>query len=127
MKNVVATSSGDQYQNGNIKFLMWVYTSNDHRCLLSTKVLDPMGFSDEEFQGGRLTKTHHTAALRKILRVALDIMVRSDPTTSPIMLSNLNFVVFSEYLLSLRRVNKKWKRKKEVAGSRSPPSAQHTD
>jgi len=40
-------------------------------------------------------------------------MVRSDPTTSPIILANLNFLVFSEYLLSLRRVNKKRKRKKK--------------
>ena len=96
MKHVVATSSSNQYQTGCITFLMWIYNSDSYRCLLTPSVLHPMGFAKEECDGGRITKTQLNTAHRGLLRIGLDSMVRSDPTTSPITLANLNFVVFSE-------------------------------
>ena len=113
MKGVVADSSGDQYTTRNLKFILWVYDHPSHKNIIVPCLLDTMNGAQEDLDAKRITATQHKMAVRLVVKTCLTQMVRTDPSTCPIKLQNLNFTIFSEYLMSLKRVKVKKKRKRK--------------
>ena len=122
MKGVVANSSMNQYTARNVNFILWLYEHKSYRYLIKPSIFDAMNIAKEGYEDKRLNKVQYGMALRGMIKLSLEQMDRKDPLTCPIKLQNLNFTIYSEYLLSLRRVRRKRKRKKRRCDTAPVPN-----
>ena len=74
------------------------------------------------YEEKKLTEVQYGISLQRMTKLWIYQMVRTDPSTCPITLQSLNFTIYSEYLLSLRRVKVKQKRNKRRRDNTAAPS-----
>ena len=80
--------------------------------MIVPSVYDAMNIAKEGYEDKRLNKVQYGMALHGMTKLSLDQMIRNDPSTCPIKLQNLNFTIYSEYLLSIRCMRKEQNRNK---------------
>ena len=85
MRNVISPNSTISYANQNVVFILWLYNSS-HHSLLEESFVDALGSLESE---------------REMKKWIKDILLKMHPrSVCPVILSDLTFDIFSEYLAS---------------------------
>ncbi len=85
MRNVISPNSAISYANQNVVFILWLYNSS-HYSLLEESFVDALGSLESE---------------REMKKWIKDILLKMHPrSVCPVILSDLTFDIFSEYLAS---------------------------
>ena len=98
MHKVVAPNSKDKYNNANINLMLWLYSKPEYRVLLFPPVyLEELDRANERQQlGGEKN------SIRKVVKRFVQEM-SPDLDNCPLLLENLTFEFFSEYMVSKKQ------------------------
>ena len=107
MKERVATSTRSGYDRSNISFITWIFDCGvEYEHLLKGFVLAEMQNAHSRDKA-RLTKKGKPSKardyLREVCRDSLVGMKPDSPDTTPILLGNLNFTIYSRYLSTFQK------------------------
>ena len=116
MRQRVADSTRGGYNSRNVSFMIWLFDSGEnYHHLLEPCILSKMEESHARDKARR-TKKGKPCKLRDYLREAcLQALLNidpSDPESMPVQLEMLNFIVFTRYLSTFKRLVNKTSAKK---------------
>lgn len=115
MNSVVSKNSEYQYDNENVKLLLWICkTNNDAATLLKTEFRTEMQQVDSSTGTEKQKEAKRRLVCKKWLKA-----VKRGGNNSPIILKQMNFGVFSEYLTSRKSKNSTYLSKSTYDGIRS--------
>jgi len=108
LHNVVAESSRRLYNANNVNLLLWIYKNPSLRSqLLAPWILPLLDEANEQE-----VTLNAKGRIRKVLKKAIEAMA-PDLENSPILLENMNFEVFSKFVVSKKQNKSKRQKQRE--------------
>ena len=108
LHSVVATSSRRLYNTNNVSLLLWIYKNPPLRSQLVAPWIIPLLDAANEEE----VVLHAKGRIRKVAKDAIEAMA-PDLENSPILLENMNFEIFSKFIISKKQLKTRRQQQRE--------------